>query len=220
MIWRTKLRSIFAVLVLGFLGLATEAWAQPRAFLQWGVPQGLDNRLNIARVPVSISTGVIKYYDVALTFTVDSAGRLVLNTTATKITPSPELTVGAFRPGIYEDSGDCEYTVGAPGVAGGGRVSGSLGGGSGCFDELSVSWVSGPIAGHPNEAALRSAGITFQGYSWGILGEAHGDWVDLGWAPGDLVGVVQSGQQLTVHNFGNDNREDSSAVFTFCSSCR
>jgi hypothetical protein len=205
-----------ALLALVALVSASEAWAQPRAFFQSGTPVGLDNRLNVARVPVRNSAGVIKYYDVALTFNVDATGKLTVNNAATKITLSPELVVGAFRPGIYEQGSlGCRYQVGAPGVLGGGRITGSLGGSLNCGSELDVSWVSGPIAGHPNEGALQAAGITFQGYSWGVVGETS--WG--GWGSGDLVGVVQSGQNLVIHNFGDDNKEDSSAVFVACPSC-
>jgi len=212
-----KLR-LFIGVTLAFL-CAASAGAQPRAFLQWGTPSGLDNKLNINRVPVVDAAGVIRYYDVALAFNVDSAGKLTLNSTAAKIAASPSLTVGAFRPGIYRGGAfTCEHVVGAPGVVGGGRISGSIAE-SNCSRTFNASWVSGPIAGHPNEGALKAAGITFQGYSWGVLGEVSDSWQDTGWDRGDLIGVVQSGQQLIIHNFGNDNKEDTSAVFTFCSSC-
>ncbi len=207
-----------AVVTLAIL-CAAPASAQPRTFMQWGTPSGLDNRLTINRVPVIDAAGAIRYYDVALTFNVDSAGKLTLNSNATKIVVSPNLTVGAFRPGIYLGGAfTCEHVVGAPGVVGGGRISGSIAE-SNCSVTFNASWVSGPIAGHPNENALKAAGITFQGYSWGVLGEVDDNWQDTGWDQGDLIGVVQSGQQLIIHNFGNDNKEDTSAVFTFCPSC-
>ena len=212
-----KLR-LFVGITLALVS-AMSAGAQPRAFLQWGAPSGLDNKLTVNRVPVVDAAGVIRYYDVALAFNVDSAGKLTLNSTATKILASPNLTVGAFRPGIYLGGAfTCEHVVGAPGVVGGGRVSGSIAE-SDCSVTFNASWVSGPIAGHPNEGALKVAGITFQGYSWGVLGGVDDNWQDRGWDQGDLIGVVQSGQQLIIHNFGNDNKEDTSAVFTFCSSC-
>jgi len=193
-----------------------EALAQPRAFFQVATPQGLDNRMNLSRVPVRAANGSIKYFDVALSFAVDAAGRLTIHNAATRITPSPELVVGAFRPGIYRNESD-EYVVGAPGVAGS-RVAGSIG----TFDFgplLNIGWVSGPIVGHPNEALLRSAGITFEGYSWGTVGAVGSTWSNFGFEPGHIVGVVQTGQSLTIHNFGDDNRVDTSAVFIFCSSC-
>jgi hypothetical protein len=216
--WRKNRYSAILVAMAWLLCSTTDAWAQPRAFFQWGTSHALDNRINLNRVPVRDSAGSVKYYDVALTFNVDNAGKLSLNTTATKITQSPELVVGAFRPGIYEYDG-CEYPVGTPGVVSGGRISGSIGGSSNCGAVLNVAWVSGPIIGHPNEATLRAAGITFQGYSWGIVGNLNFSWTNDGWKPGDIVGVVQSGQQLIIHNFGDDNREDMSAVFTLCPKC-
>ncbi len=193
-----------------------EAFAQPRAFFQFATPQGLENRMNLSRVPVRAANGSIKYFDVALTFTVDAAGRLTINNAATRITPSPELVVGAFRPGIYVNTAE-EYIVGAPGVAGN-RVSGSIG--TRAFGPLlNIAWVSGPIAGHPDEALLRAAGITFEGYSWGTVGVVGSTWFNNGWEAGEIVGVVQSGQSLTIHNFGDDNRVDTTAVFTFCPTC-
>jgi hypothetical protein len=196
--------------------------AQPRALLQLGTPQGLGNNLGITRIPVLDGSGVVKYYDVTIAFSVDSAGRLTINPSATKIALSPNLAVGAFVPGVYNGGpSGCEHTVGAPGIAGGGRIAGSIADSNcGLFSLIfNASWVSGPITGHPNEAVLRAAGISFQGYSWGILGDVGQDWQNFGWSPGDIVGVIQAGKQLIIHNFGNDNKEDTSATFTLCSRC-
>ena len=212
-----------ACLLYALSFLSTSVQAQPRAFLQLGAPSGVENRMSITRVPVSDKNGTIKYYDVSLVFNVDSAGRLTLNTGATKVTASPNVAVGAFKPGIYQGGRFVcdEYTVGAPGIVGGGRVAGSIAD-KNCglgYLSFSASWVTGPIAGHPNEAALRAAGITYQGYSWGIVGDVGDDWPEIGWDPGDLIGVVQSGQQLVIHNFGDDKEEDSSIAFTLCPDC-
>ncbi len=220
------LRRIIFIGVALSLIYVVELQAQPRALFHYGTPQGNDNRLNILRVPVIDGTGTVRYYDVALTFTVDGTGKLALNSSATKIVASPNLSVGAFKPGIYMGGpGSCQHTVGSPGVVGGTRVSGSIADDQNdCiadnFFEFNASWVSGSIAGHPNEAVLRAAGITFEGYSWGILGNVGADWDDWGWKAGDIIGVIQSGQQLTIHNFGNDKKEDTSATFTLCPSCR
>src|SRR5262245_56479058 len=98
--------------------------AQPRALLQWSTVQALGNQVILSRVPVYNSSGVLKYYDISLSFTIDSAGKPALNTTGTKVSLSPDLVVGSFKPGIYKND-DCRYAVGTPGVVGGGRVSGS-----------------------------------------------------------------------------------------------
>lgn len=212
-----------AVLLILYLAAPREAEAQPRAFFQWGTANGVENRLSISRVPVTDGRGGVKYYDVSLVFNVDNTGRLTLNTGASRITASPNVAVGAFRPGKYYGGRfNCdEFIVGAPGVVQGGRISGSIADDGCLLGDLSfnASWVAGPITGHPNEGALRAAGITYQGYSWGLVGEVGYDWDASGWNPGDLIGVVQSGQQLILHNFGDDNREDTSVVFTLCSSC-
>jgi hypothetical protein len=158
--------------------------AQPRALFQWGTPSGTESKMNVSRVPVVDAAGNIRYFDVAIAFNVDGAGKLTLNSTASKITASPTLTVGAFRPGTYlGGSFTCEHVVGTPGVAGGGRISGSIAQ-SNCGVTFNASWVNGPIAGHPNEGALRAAAITFQGYAWGVLGEVSSGWQERGWKPG------------------------------------
>src|ERR1700749_2231575 len=120
-----RLRVMMACCLVSLIS-AISLEAQPKALFQFGTSQGLDNRLKISRVPVTDATGAVKYYDVALTFTVDGTGKLALNSGRTKIVPSPSLTVGAFKPGIYLGGpGDCQHIVGTPGVAGGNRVSGS-----------------------------------------------------------------------------------------------
>ncbi|HEV2854924.1 MAG TPA: hypothetical protein VHC97_19185 [Thermoanaerobaculia bacterium] len=216
-----KARSL--IFLLTALFFATKVHAQPRAFFQLATPQGLNNQMGITRVPVVDASGAIKYYDVTLVFSVDNTGKLSLNSSATKIVASPNLAVGAFTPGIYEGGpSHCEHVVGAPGIVGNGRISGSIADDNcGLYSlRFNASWVSGSITGHPNEAALRAAGISFQGYSWGVLGTVGDDWIGLGWNAGDVIGVIQSGRQLTIHNFGNDSKEDTSTVFTLCSSCR
>jgi hypothetical protein len=212
--WYWSLASL--ILLLLMISFATPVQAQPRALLQMGTPQGLNNQLGITRVPVLDASGGIKYYDITLVFSVDNAGKLTLNSTATKIVASPNVAVGAFSPGTYRGGPDgCDHVIGAPGIVGGGRISGSIST-TNCnhYSNFDASWVTGPIAGHPNEAVLRAAGIAFQGYSWGIVGEAASSWTDIGWNAGDIIGVIQSGRQLVIHNFGNDNKEDRSAVFT------
>jgi hypothetical protein len=201
--------------LLAMLLFTMKAPAQPRALFQMGTPQGLNNQLGVTRVPVVDSRGTVTYYDITLVFAVDATGKITLNSGATKIIASPNIAVGSFTPGTYRGGpDDCDHVVGAPGIVGGGRVSGSLASTTNCYSILSASWVSGSISGHPNEAALRAAGITFQGYSWGIVGEVGQNWEIDGWAAGDIIGVIQSGRQLVIHNFGKDNTEDRSAVFT------
>jgi hypothetical protein len=210
------IRYITTFSLVAMLFVAMKVQAQPRALFQMGTPQGLNNQLGITRVPVIDGRGAVKYYDVTLVFTVDGAGKLALNSGATKIIASPNIAVGSFSPGIYRGGPDgCDHVVGAPGIVGGGRISGSIAM-TNCnsYSDLNASWVTGPIAGHPNEPTLRAAGITFQGYSWGIVGEAASSWADIGWNAGDIIGVIQSGRQLIIHNFGNDNKEDRTAVFT------
>jgi hypothetical protein len=200
------------------------AAAQAKAFLQDATSVvAQDNRVNLNRVPVRGSTGAYKYFDIALVFNVAPNGTVTLNAAATKITASPSLAVGGFKPGLYTSSVDgqwCDYQVGSPGAVGGARTAGSLSladGWSRCI--LSLDWVTGPVAGHPDQARLQEAGITTNAYSWGIVGGVGADFGVLGWEPGDIVGVVQTGNSLVVRNYGDDNRVDATANFTYCPTC-
>lgn len=210
--------------VLLLLAFAAEARGQAKAFFQNATSVvAQDSRVNLNRVTVRDSTGAFKYYDIALVYNVAANGTLTLNTTASKITPSPALLVGSFKPGIYRSSLGgrlCDYELGAPGSAGGARVVASLADiGQFACPLLNVSWVTGPISGHPNQQMLAEAGITFQGYSWGAVGEVGSTFSQLGWAPGDIVGAAQAGNLLVIHRYGDDSRLDSSVSFTFCPDC-
>jgi hypothetical protein len=182
-----------------------------KALFQWAVAHGVENRATFDRVPVVAGNGSTKYYDVLLAFNVDAGGKLTLNPTASRIALSPTVLVGAFKPGEYENDG-CRFVVGAPGLTADGRAIGSIGLDEFC-GEFNATWVSGPIAGHPNEAALRAAGISSTAFSWGVMGDETGR---SNWSSGDLIGVAQSGSNLTIVNFGSDARQDSTLVFRAC----
>jgi hypothetical protein len=203
----------------------------PKIFLESSVIKGAGGIVKIRRVPVQDSAGAIKYLDISLSFDVNDAGEISLSPGSPQITPSPKLKVGEFKQGVY--TGSLEgvlYDVGSPGIGPGGRAAGSINsrprllGSSTCrTDRLSVSWVTGPIQGHPNEAALTAAGITSTTLSWGAVSVMDDNCSDVndypGWENGNIIGAIQTGNQLSIHNFGNDNAEDSVLVFTLCPTC-
>jgi hypothetical protein len=200
----------------------------PRIFLESSVIKGAGGIVKIRRVPIQDSTGAIKYRDISLSFDVNNAGEISLSPGSPQITPSPRLKVGEFKQGVYVGSlAGILYDVGSPGVGPGGRAAGSINSRprppGGCRgDRLSVSWVTGPIQGHPNEAALTAAGITSTALSWETAAVMDDNCSDVdypGWENGNIIGAIQTGDQLSVHNFGNDNVEDGVLVFTLCPTC-
>lgn len=197
----------------------------PKIFLESSVIKGAGGIVKIIRVPVQDSAGAIKYLDISLSFDVDNAGNLSLSPGSPQITPSPNLKVGEFKQGVYVGSiRRVLYDVGSPGIGTGGRAAGSLntrGGTEPCGKDgrLDASWVTGPITGHPNEAALTAAGITSTAFSWGTVAVRDSGCANIrypGWENGNIIGVIQTGNQLSIHNFGKDNVEDSVLVFTLC----
>jgi len=200
--------------------------ATPTIYLQSATINGASSAVTLNRVPVQDAAGNISYKDIALGFLVDNAGNVTFNNAALKIAASPTLNVGAFKPGTYHgyracSYADCAYTfkTGTPGVGTGGRISGSIARitsqGSG-YDIFNATWTSGPVAGHPNQAQLNAAKITSTAYNWGVMGTAGGDTEGSGWSAGDIIGVIQNGNQLSIVNYGNDNIPDSTLSFDLC----
>jgi len=106
-----------------------------------------------------------------------------------------------------------------PGVGDGGRISGSIqriNVVSSGFDTFNANWTSGAITGHPHQAKLNAAGITSTAFNWGVMGAAGSGTVSSGWKAGDIIGVIQNGNQLCIVNFGVDKNADTSLAFTLC----
>ncbi|MGH8499436.1 MAG: hypothetical protein ACRERV_11615 [Methylococcales bacterium] len=215
--------------------------ANPTIFMQSATLNGASDSLTVTRIPVQDAAGNITYKNVAMKFNVDAQGRLSLRPGSFTITAAPNLLVGQFKPGVYQGSehgynndthcnaaseGDSvKYDVGSPGVLPGGRAAASMNSRPAyCADGFNAAWFCGPIAGHPNEAALRSAGITSTSLCWGSVQVTNNDKSNYdtypGWQTGDIIGAVQIGNQISIHNFGNDNIENGVLVFTLCPTCR
>lgn len=202
-----------------FLGLALGAnvvsAATPRASFGSALITGADNRITVKRVPVINSAGAVSYKDVTINFTVDTAGTLTAGTTT--INASPNLVTSGFQAGNYKDARGNIYQLAGPSVIPGTtRTQWSLAFVSGPDGRhLSITWVTGPISGHPNQSSLIARNITSTAYSWGILGSIDAattsfpfyQWGD----EGDVVGAAQAGNQLVLHLFDDlNNTEDQS----------
>lgn len=208
----------FAILAFG-TGLAVAA--TPTSYFGSALITGTNNRISITRVPVINSAGTVTYKDLTINFVVDSAGTLTFGPST--IAASPSLIASGFKAGTYKDARGNKYSVGGPSVIPGTtRTAWSLALISGPdATQFSIGWVTGPIAGHPNQASLTARSITSTAYSWGIAGaETYISssfpfyfWGDYG----NVVGAAQAGNQISFHLFSNsDNIEDDSVSLQLC----
>lgn len=207
------LGTAFVALSLTIGVTAAAVAATPTMFLESSAIGGAANTIRVNRVPVRTATGTIIYKDISLPFIVDGKGNVTLDQVGLSIVASPTLITSAFKPGTYRGTNGFAFAVGSPGSAGGGRVSGSILGTSYSF---SANWVSGPIAGHPYQAALSKAGITSATQAYGLVGNVQTISSYSGWHAGDIVGAIQTGNTLLLTNYGTDNIPDTALTFTLC----
>lgn len=198
----------------------TFALVDPAIFMQSATINGAADTVTLTRIPVRKANGSIIYKDISMVFDVDSVGNVSLDTTSVKITASPTLNVGAFKPGTYNGYKlwvSSTFKVGSPGVSSGGRISGSIQRITTVDDDIfNASWTSGPITGHPFQAQLNAAKITSTAYNWGVMGTGGEYTINSGWKAGDIIGAIQTGNQLSLVNFGVDNKADATLTFTLC----
>ena len=217
-----KLGHCFKLFVVAVSMTCQPAWAvMPDIWLQSAGIGGAGDTITVTRVPVRDANGTIKYKIITIRFRVDANGNPTLAPGFPKVKAAPPLIPYTFISGTYKRSNGCKYTVSSPGVLPSGRTSWAITKSphSTCNDTFDASWVTGPITGHPHQAKLKNAGITYSGYSWGNVGQS--DYVSIGefpfgWDAGYIIGAEQTGNQLTLHLFFSDNVEDSNAVFTLC----
>jgi hypothetical protein len=220
-----KLGHLTAAAVIGLIsGYAPETIAAtPTIYLQSATINSAADAVTLNRVPVMNAAGTILYKDISMFFTVDTLGNVTLPPALVRIIPSPTINVGAFKPGTYNGfNSPCNtsgtfFKVGSPGVGTGGRISGSIQRVTTyAQDTFNANWTSGPIAGHPDQAKLTAAKITSTAFNWGVVGSVGQCTQQLLWKAGDIIGVVQNGNQLSVVNYGTDNISDRSLTFTLC----
>lgn len=211
----------FAVLVLN-TNLAAAA-TTPNAYFESAVITGSGNYINVSRVPVVDSTGKVTYKDINIEFEVNNAGVLNMAAFSPTITASPALITSGFKAGYYKDARGNKYQVTGPSVIPNTtRTVWSLAFVAGSdVKQFSMSWITGPVIGHPNQPSLDYNKITTNAYSWGLMGSASGGvsgFPFLNWNNANVVGAVQAGNQLVLHYFTSNanNVEDASASLTYC----
>ncbi len=143
--------------------MSASAATTPTSFFESSVITGSNNRISVQRVPVVDVNGKVTYQNVTIDFTVSNTG--VLLDKPALITAAPTLITNNFVSGKYKDGRGHIYALSGPAVVPGTtRTAWSLSlvavpTGSPLFN-VSLNWITGPIAGHPIESALNYDKIT------------------------------------------------------------
>ena len=173
---------------------------------------GIDNVVNAYSVPVTDSSGTVKYWDITITFTPDPDGVVPASATVTKI-PSPIVTSRPVVQGNYiavTPKGKCTVTNYA-------LQSGRKESLFQCIDDNGYSFQMAVLTGavnstHPYYAQLSYAKIDkrpdVKNYFWGIVTNQHFSVSFLsgcGYVVGGFpVGAQQVGTQLVLSLFGTN----------------
>jgi len=200
--------------------------ATPTSYFQSSVITGSNNRISVQRVPVTDVNGKVTYQNVTIDFTVSVTGTLLDKPAL--ITAAPSLVTNGFVPGKYKDTKGNVYALSGPAVVPNTtRTAWSLVlaafPSSSTMPNFSVSWITGPIAGHPIESVLTFNKITSTAYSWGSMGTNNigSGQAFYNWRANSVIGANQAGNQLVLHLYYNtgNNAEDGSVSLTYCPTC-
>jgi hypothetical protein len=185
----------------------------PTAFLERAIIVGVGKNVHVTRVPTQDINGVVRYFDVEISLSVNDEG--VVDAATFISAESPQFLTNAFVAGNYDDGQSGTCTLGVS-TALGGRMAGALA----CRDAngqttLNANWVTGPIAGHPFETELIAAGIEqntgAENVAWG---QGSSTFAYNCFAGGDIISAHQAGNVLAINNFGNTNRIGCNYSFT------
>jgi hypothetical protein len=201
---------LFSLALDGFaVAQVAQTDTTPSALFQYSAITGTTSVINVSRAPVTNSKGKVAYWDMTLTFNVNSSGTPTLLDAS--ISPSPVLLVGSFKPGTYTASADPEFTITAsgPGVAGGGTTVWSISSTTTvCGLPSTAQWWTGPIANNPLAKRIEAAKITSTEFAYGAVGTNGDCWPFYNQT--DLIGVSQVGNTLTFTDFTNADHKDQS----------
>ncbi len=209
------------------LGLALAAALAPAARAQTGpaaylersqvVPTG--KTIHAYRVPTTDLSGKRQYFDLAIDLAIDDKGK-VAGTATVLAVKSPPVQGTQFVNGTYKTiDGSVECTLGVSMMLQGRQQASLM-----CLESphgynLSASWATGEITGHPFELDLRAAGIDqidgYLNYGWGKLGIASGGFSWWGCMnTGEVISAVQAGSQLTINGYDLGNVQKCGVTFT------
>jgi hypothetical protein len=191
------------------------------AQFQYATLSGTTNALNVSQLPVVTATGTV-YKNLTLQVEVDSKGNITVAPGSPTVTAAPSTLASSFKDGNYVgpstvNSGANLITVSGPGVVVGGTTVWSLTASpdaSTCTYPASATWWVGPPSStnNPLYIRLQNAKISSTAFSYGTIGSVgssscpESDY----WGRGTLIGVSQTGNQLTISSFSTFGSIDSS----------
>ena len=204
--------------------IASQAQAPPYSLFQNSTLTGSGNTVTATQLPV-ITTSGTKYFNVTLLFDVAADGTLTLAPGYPQIVPSPMTIVSNFLAGNYFGPSNENLfliTVSGPGITTGGYTEWSLAessGGSACMYPSNATWYVGPVKNIPLYTRIKNAGINTQGWeAFGLIGSQTCNFPN--WDTGTLVGLAQTGNQLTISSFSTFGYTDQSTPVDNISYCK
>jgi len=188
----------------------------PYAEVQFATLSGSTNSISLTMLPVVLSNGSVVYKNVTIPIDVAESTTGVVTLTAGALTTvaAPIGTANGLKAGNYTGPGGGNVqllTLSGPGVTTGGATEWSLstsaGNTGGCTYPTSATFYVGPLTSNPLYARLKKAGITSTAWSYGIMGNqpcSAGSY----WYNGNIIGVSQTGNALTIVSFSSDGAAD------------
>lgn len=214
--------AILVVLITCGLVVHAQAPQPPYALFQYASLTGSGNTITASQIPVVTSTGVTVYENLTLQFNVDANGNLTISSGYPQIIPAPTLLTSGFKAGTYAGpsnvlGGKALITVSGPGVTDGGATQWSLTAAAGadpCTYPSTGTWYVGSLANNPYAPWLKASSITSTAWSYGFGAvattaspcSANGPWNNA------LIGASQTGNTITIVNFGPNEGEYSAPV--------
>jgi hypothetical protein len=190
----------------------------PTAFFEGSQIVGTGTSVRSYRVPTRDGNGVIKYYDVTVTFKLLPDGRIDTTSATIGSVLSPDFATNKFIPGTYKDAGGNVCTV-AVSTLNGGRGQSVMTCRTTNGYTLSASWITGLIPGHPFELDLRAAAIDkipgYQNFAWGKVGSTsygHDWWRCM--SPTNILSATQVGNVIYLSGYDNSNIQKCGVTLT------
>jgi hypothetical protein len=216
--------AFFVVFATGVLVIRAQAPTPPYALFQYASLTASGNTITATQVPVVTAPGVTVYENLTLQFSVDGNGNLTLSPGYPQAIPAPTILTSGIKAGTYVGpptilSGNMLVAVTGPGVTDGGATQWTLsttGAADPCTYPTSATWYVGPISSSPYAARLQAAGITSTAWSYGIANSNAYDTCQSKipgiqyayWVSGNLIGVSQVGNTLTIASFTSEGNAD------------
>jgi hypothetical protein len=171
---RTLLLSAAAALTVSL----AHAQSKPGMELEASSVSSAGSATFMTYVPVKNAKGEVHYKDLEIQYSVDEQGSVSVAPGFPKISDSKLPFPDRFRAGTYKDSFGLKYLVKGPAEVEGGRsywqlsfVSGQKDRNSNPLDgALEISWVTGPVSGHPDAALPVKEEVKIPPYTLGHIG--------------------------------------------------